>query len=73
MGTVLVSEALVKAPDVIFYALFENEGPRARFVNFTLVFKKFHAGRPIPAQPSLIRYMDYPGRWFSSLANPAIQ
>ena len=29
MGTVLVSEALVKAPDVIFCALFENDGPRA--------------------------------------------
>ena len=28
MGTVLVSEALVKALDVIFCALFENEGPR---------------------------------------------
>ena len=28
-GRVWLSEALVKAPDVIFCALFENDGPRA--------------------------------------------
>ena len=55
MGTVLFSEALGKAPDVIFCALFENKGPRARFLDSNPVFKDFHAGRPArPAQPGLI-------------------
>ena len=59
MGAVLVSEAVVKAPDVIFYALFENERPRARFLDFNHVLKDFHAGRPAGrparlAQPGLI-------------------
>ena len=60
VGTVLLSEALVKAPDVIFCTLFENEGPRDRFLDFNPVFKDFHAGQPAgrparPAQPGLIR------------------